>query len=330
MIDRTAWMPEGSFGLMVHWLAPGPMPQSGERIEENDRAVEAFGLDRFVEEFASTGADWLMFTIGQNKGYYASPNSVLDRYGAPGRGSRRDLVLEIAARVKSLGKRFVAYLPSEVNAQDETIKRAFGWNDEPGTDQAEFQRRYTEFIEEYSLRFGALCDGWWYDGCYDWPQFNNGLYDFPRWVEASRAGNENAVLAFNDASFCCGFDLPVTPLQDALFGEVEALREGKVRLGREEDSPRVLPEGRFVPGTACQWHAMVPINGQDMHAWFYETPGPMPGPCYSDDELFLFVDRCNAVGGAVTLNALIYQEGHIGDGGLSQLQRLGRHLRASG
>ena len=137
-------------------------------------------------------------------------------------------------------------------------------------------------------------------------------------------------MAFNDASFCCGFDQPVTPLQDALFGEVEALREGKIRLGREADSPLILPEGRFVPGTRCQWHAMVPINGQDMHAWSHEEPGPIKPPTYSDEELFGFVERCNAVGGAVTLNALIYQEGHIGDEGLSQLQRLGEQLRTGG
>ena len=84
MIDRTAWMSEGTFGLMVHWLAPGPQPEFGDHVEDNDRAVDAFDLDRFIDEFVSTGADWLMFTIGQNKGYYASPNSVLDRYGAAG------------------------------------------------------------------------------------------------------------------------------------------------------------------------------------------------------------------------------------------------------
>ncbi|MDR3692270.1 MAG: hypothetical protein P4L46_23005 [Fimbriimonas sp.] len=319
-------MSEGSFGVMVHWLAPGPWPQRGKRIVDNDKAVEAFDLDCFISEFGSSRADWLIFTIGQNMGYYASPNSVLDRYGAVGRCSKRDLVLEIAQRVKTMGKRFIAYLPSEVNAQDEVIKRAFAWTDELGTEQAAFQRRYTEFIAEYSLRFGDLCDGWWYDGCYGWEAFNNRLYDFPEWIRASRLGNANAAVAFNDGCFCCGFDQPVTPLQDALFGEVETLIDGKIRLGRDPNSPLILPQGRFVPGTNCQWHAMVPINGKDMQGWFHGEEGEIAPACYSDEELFSFVDRCRAVRGAVTLNALIYQEGHLGEDGLAQLERLGRHL----
>jgi len=158
---RADWMVQDSYGLMVHWLAPGPAAEKGPYIHDLNRAVDAFQLDRFVQDFQHTGADWMIFTIGQNTSYYASPNSTLDRLAGPGHCSKRDLVLEIAQRLKKLGKRFIAYLPSEVNAPKD-LRAAFAWNPK---DQSEFQRRYTDFIREYALRYGKNLDGWWFDGC---------------------------------------------------------------------------------------------------------------------------------------------------------------------
>ena len=65
-------------------------------------------------------------------------------------------------------------------------------------------------------------------------------------------------------------------------------------------------------------YALVPIDC----FWGHETPGPMESPRYPDDELFGFVRACQSVGGAVTLNVGIYQEGHLGDATLAQLERL--------
>ena len=77
-------------------------------------------------------------------------------------------------------------------------------------------------------------------------------------------------------------------------------------------------------GTECRWHALVPIDC----FWGHETPGPMEPPKYPDGELFSFVKNCRKVGGAVTLNVGIYQEGHIGEATLAQLKRLSAALRA--
>ena len=39
-------MKSGPFGLMVHWISPGPAPQRGERIADPDKAVvKAYDLD---------------------------------------------------------------------------------------------------------------------------------------------------------------------------------------------------------------------------------------------------------------------------------------------
>ena len=318
--DRTPWM-QGRWGLMVHWLYPQTASRQSVPPPGFDAAVDAFDLDGFLADFAVTGGDWMMFTIGQNTGYYAGPNAVLERLVGPGHASRRDLVGEMAEGLKRLGKRFIPYLPSEVAAQADAVRNGFAWDP---ADQSQFQRRYTDFIRDYSLRLGTGLDAWWFDGCYDWDLFNNRTYDWPLWVGASRAGNPDAAVAFNDGSFYLRKQEPVTPYQDYLSGEIGWLENGRIRLGRETEregpGTQVLPTGRFVPGTHCQWHGQLPIDC----FWLYGGDGPMDPPRYSDAELNSFVKSCLAVGGAVTLNVGIYREGRLAEKTVAQLARLSR------
>lgn len=331
--DRAGWMRSCGFGLMVHWLYPQTLPEHPSSGGDLDSAVDAFDKDRFLADFDRTGAGFLMFTIGQNSGYYASPSSVLESLAGPGYCSRRDLVLELAQAMHERGKRFIAYLPSEVHFQPEAVRRAFAWNP---SDQSAFQRRYTSFIREWSERLGLLLDAWWFDGCYEWEPFHNQTYDWNAWCGASRAGNPDAAVAFNDGSFFLRKTTPVTPYQDYLSGEIGMIQDGCIRLGRgdegeeeavearnagEEPGKPVLyrPESAFVPGTHCQWHAQLPI---DERQWTYSHEGPMASPRYSDEELFSFLSRCKSVGGAVTLNVGIFREGHLGAETVAQLERV--------
>jgi hypothetical protein len=339
--DRTHWM-AGRYGLMVHWIYPHLMGENTPPAASLDDAVNQFNLERFLQDFAATGADWLIFTLGQNSGYYASPNSVIEQLAGKDRCSKRDLALEIANGVHDLGKRFIAYLPCEV-AGNRALHEGFAWNTQEGTDQAAFQTRYLSAVREWAERLGPLMDGWWYDGCYQWPLFHNDYMDWPAWFEASRAGNPDRVVAFNDGSLCNGLTQPLTPQQDYLSGETEVLVNGRIRLGRPatpqllaygdqaqtvpEPIPTFLPDSRFVPGTNCQWHCLLPVDcfwghGNGTVDWLpsdlYHVGDPestatqMEPPLYADDELAGFLTNCLTVGGAVTMNVGIYQEGHLG------------------
>ena len=182
MQNRAEWMAKGSYGLMVHYLNTPKGNTEEERTADFNRIVDSFDLDYFMKQFEASNADWLIFTIGQNTGYYNSPNAFLDK-ALPGRTSRRDLVLEIAKRVKALDKRFIAYMPVEVAGQSPEIHKAFAWN--PG-DQTEFLNRYLQFVSDYSRNLGTLADGWWFDGAYD--HIHEGKWDWARWNAAARTG----------------------------------------------------------------------------------------------------------------------------------------------
>jgi hypothetical protein len=214
------------------------------------------------------------------------------------------------------------------------------WNTQVGTEQFEFQDRYTSAVRAWAERLGNLLDGWWFDGCYTWPIFHNRHMIWDLWYAAARAGNPNALVTFNDGSFCVGNTLPVRPEHDYLSGETEMLVNGRARLGRETDEvPGHLPEERFVAGTTCQWHSLLPVDcfwmhGADGPAWVpghpYQTvprgvkSAPMEPPLYRDEELGRFLSSCLAVGGAVTFNVGIYQEGHLGEETVKQIARIGK------
>jgi hypothetical protein len=335
---RVQWM-KGKYGLMVHWIAPGPPPQYGTYIKDLNEAVNGFKIDEFMADFDKTGAEWLIFTIGQNRGYYSSPNSVIDSLAGPGHTSHRDLVLEIAKALKQRGKKFIAYLPCEVRGNS-SMQKGFGWNTQPGTDQAQFQDKYLRAIREWAVRYGEYLDGWWFDGCYSWDAFPNKYMKWGKWYEATRAGNKNVVLAFNPGLASEGENIkPILPEHDYLAGEIIVLINGKIRLGRVNEDPKALfmPETAYVKGTKCLYHALVPIDAY----WWHKSPWPaaswanvpfntklpeqqeeMEKPIYEDNNLFKFVNDLTKVGGAVTLNVGIFQEGNLGEETIQQFIRL--------
>jgi hypothetical protein len=338
--DRAHWM-AGAYGLMNHWLFPGVLPERLPGAATIEEACARFNVERLLEDFALSGADWLIFTLGQNTGCYCSPNSVIEELCGPGHCPSRDLALEIAQGLHRMGKRFIAYLPCEV-AANRTLHAGFAWNTVDGSDQVGFQRLYTQAVAEWAQRFGELLDGWWLDGCYTWPGFHNSYMDWDLWLGAARSGNPEAVVTFNDGAFCVGNTQPVHSSHDYLSGEAEMLVQGRVRLGRAGDPPPThLPAGRFASGTRIQWHALLPIDcfwghGNPPPDWLPEhryheiqtgSPNPpMELPVYSDLELCAFLNDCLEVGGAVTLNVGIFQEGHYGKETVNQLTRIRNKL----
>jgi hypothetical protein len=308
-MGKIRWMQEGPFGLMVHFLRH-LQPKEGNPIADWNEMVNGFPVERFCQEVQETGAKWLIFTIGQNNGYYCSPNPVLESLLA-GRCSERDLLLELSRNLKKRDIRLIAYLPSEVDSADEELRAAFGWDIHP-RDKSVFQERYMAVIWSWAERLGEDLDGWWFDGCYDASKmkflrtrdWDNSRFDYAAWASATKAGNPNAVVALNPGADAMGYAFRE---QDYLAGEVNDLKR--------------LPDGPLVDG--LQWHALTWIDCFWMHA---ERPGPIAPPRFTDDELYEYVAACRRQGGGVTLNIGIYQDGTMAEQSLAQLRRISGRL----
>jgi hypothetical protein len=337
--SRALWMRQGKFGVMVHWCVPKTPPQFGKRIEDINEATNRFDLDRFIGDFRRTQADWLIFTIGQTTGY-VSPNGVMDALAGPGHCTERDLIQEITREVKKLGKRMVVYLHctligtpgGEYKPND---RKHFGFDAVKATPD-EFLRRYADFIAEYSRRWGKSLDGWWFDGASTEPVYHDTML---RYLAAARAGNPDSAVALNDGSFCLGLSKPVMADQDYIAGEVEFLLKGKIRFGRETE---VLNPATHVPQPppTCLWHALIPIDAMWEHGipfnydwqkspfpWVAPEPHQMEKPIYTVDDLETVVRDFKSVGGGVTFNVGIFQEGGLGPQTVDQLAELAARVK---
>ena len=221
--NRAGWMKEARWGVMNHYLAD--WLADSYQIEMSpakwNQLVDAFDVEAIANQLDSIGAGYYIFTIGQNSGYYVSPNKAYDEIvgNNPGKCAHRDLIADLASAVRKKGIRFIVYLPSGAPAGDDLAKEKLEWKNGPYRNAA-FQNNWERIIREWSLRWGDKIDGWWFDGCY-WP---NTMYrscdqpNFESFAAAARAGNPNSSLAF------CQGVLPrivsLTPFEDYIAGEM--------------------------------------------------------------------------------------------------------------
>ena len=327
--NRAAWMAQGGFGLMTHYVITpkGSTPQ--ERTADLNRIVDCFDLGTYMRQFDESGADWLIFTLGQGTGFLSSHNEDIDRLEG-GFTPRRDLITEIGEQLHRRGKKLIVYFPGAHTAADPTVKRLLGLGTEGYAD------RHNDFIRHYSLKLGRLCDGWWFDSC--------GVQDEPAWqkeIAACRAGNPESVIAFSGAEFCAsgGRIKPICPIEDYHAGEIHLLEGGKIRTDfiyppgdgvivtedgklrkKGQEARFYLPDSQFIDNV--QWHCLLPID------LTFNPAVPNQYCHYTDKELFGFVDRVKSVGGAITINVPIeIDTGQIPQATLAQVVRLGRHLK---
>lgn len=242
-MDKTAWFADRGWGVFCHWLGAPPSSEGGAELtaEGWNRQVDAFDAKGLADQLTSIGAPYFFITIGQNSGHFLAPNTMYDRYVAvqPSKCSRRDLVADLYEVLHPRGIELLVYLPSGAPAADPVAVKRLGWEwgfpgawphswgpERTGKRLAEFQRKWEDIIREWSTRWGPKVRGWWIDGCY----FADGMYrhddepNFPSFAAALKAGNPDALVAFNP-----GVVVPIishTEHEDYTAGEImDALPE---------------------------------------------------------------------------------------------------------
>lgn len=220
MNKRSEWFYRAGWGVCIHFLAiPASTSDStGLSSSSWNRRVETFNVPRLAAQLAEAGAGYLIITVGQNSGYYCSPNSCYDRIVGPGFCSERDLPAELSAELAKYNIRLLTYLPSNSPAGDVHAMRALDsippWDfskwgamnpaalaayASSDSRMRRFQTYWEEIIREWSLRWNRGVSGWWFDGCY----FGDKMYDFSdapnysSFAAAARSGNPDAIVAYN-------------------------------------------------------------------------------------------------------------------------------------
>ena len=303
--DRAAWMPGAGFGVMTHYLADwqARTHHLEMTVDQWNRLVDGFDVETIAGELASVHAGWYQISIGQNSGYYLSPNSAYDRITGIqlSKCSRRDLVADLADALGPHGIKLLVYLPSGAPAGDKAAASALEWQNGPHPNR-EFQRKWEQVIREWSLRWGKKVSGWWFDGCY----FPSTMYrsleapNFASFAAAARAANPNAAIAFNPGVFYRLLSL--TPAEDFTAGEI--------------DKPELLTIRRAENGK---------VDGIRIHGLSYlgQTWG-MGAPRFTTTQVIDFTRKVHDSGGAVTWDVPVELDGTISPPFLEQLAALGK------
>src|SRR4026209_230689 len=76
--DRADWMREARFGVMTHYLHNWIVGRGNrdQMTPENwNKLIDAFDVEACAEQLKSVGAGYYIITLGQNSGYFLSPNA---------------------------------------------------------------------------------------------------------------------------------------------------------------------------------------------------------------------------------------------------------------
>jgi len=303
--DRTAWLRAARWGVMTHYLAEWIAPEAHRSVEAWNQLVDAFDAEGLAKQLESVGARYHLLTIGQNSGFYISPNAAYDRLVGirPSKCSRRDLVADVAVALAKRGIKLTVYLPSGAPARDPVAVQALQWRNGPYPNR-EFQLNWEQVVREWSLRWGRNVAGWWFDGCY-WPNTMYRSADPPNFASlaaAARAGNPDAVVAFNPGVVYR--IISVTPFEDYTAGEI--------------DQPDRLSIRRASDGK---------VDGAQIHVLSYlgRTWGQCE-PRFSVDQIVGWSRQVIGQGGVITWDVPIQPDGLIAQPFLDQLAALGKAL----
>ncbi len=120
---------------MTHYLSDWQARSNGltMSVDQWNKMVDGFDVEKMAEQLQSVGAKYYQISIGQNSGYYISPNATYDKIVGiqPSKLSHRDLVADLYEALHKRGIKLMVYLPSGGPGQDKVADAALEWRNGP-------------------------------------------------------------------------------------------------------------------------------------------------------------------------------------------------------
>ena len=305
--SRAAWMQDRRYcwGVMTHYLAD--WQARSHKLQMNvdlwNKLIDGFDVEGMAGRLESVGAGHYQLSIGQNSGYYLSPNAVYDRITGikPSKCSHRDLVADFYEPLRRRDIKLMVYLPSGAPGGDKAAIAALEWTNGPHPNKT-FQAKWEQVIGEWSRRWGKKVTGWWFDGCY----YPNSMYrsatapNFSSFAAAARAGNPDSSLAFNPGVIYRL--IASSPEDDFTAGEI--------------DKPELAAVRRAEAGL---------VDGAQVHMLSFLGERWGGGvPRFTTDQVVEFTRKIRDAGGSVTWDVPVELDGSISQLFMDQLAALGK------
>jgi hypothetical protein len=332
---NTDWMRDAKYGLFVHYLngfnqfTPSGAAWDTSGINSTtgwDYAVGGFNTTWFAQQVSDMGAKYVIFTLGQNSGFYCSPNQTFYNCTSTSAGqycSTTDLISKISDALTIKNIKLIVYItsngPSEAPA---IVKSGLYYVDETASNSA-FRARYNDMIKEWSQRWGTKVSGWWIDGCWvnGYTNSVDGKANLDALIAACRAGNADANVACNAGP---GIYTGMTDKQDYLAGE--DIFFSKYPFARFVSYPTINPFQYLNPGGStiprfakfAQWSATLPTSTsgypQQWHTTTYLGNYWGKGANYNrftKNQLINYIKNVSGAGGAVSVDVVVNGQGTV-------------------
>jgi hypothetical protein len=201
---NTEWFKNAGMGVMIHFLKDVYAKDGGSK-EYND-VVNGFDVELFAQNCKEAGAGYVMFALGQNDGYYCSPNAAYDSIVGISPGelcSKRDLPADLYKALNKRGIRMMFYLPGNPPIRNELVDKKFQYTYGKDSPTSQFtQACWESVIREWSLRYGEKLSGWWFDGMYrggiiETRSDMSLAHNISTHTLAAKAGNHNSIVTYN-------------------------------------------------------------------------------------------------------------------------------------
>jgi hypothetical protein len=162
----------GSLTLFISYSADtrSQTVDKGYTSAQWNAAVNSFNVKSFATQVQATGAKNILLMLGQNTGYYNSPNSAYEGYAKVAAGTRcstRDLPMEIADALAPMGIGMYLYLPEDVGWGDTQAANNFGLTALAVANwvvDANFTPKWNAVVKTWADRYGSKVKGWFFDG----------------------------------------------------------------------------------------------------------------------------------------------------------------------
>ena len=201
---NTDWFKDAGVGVMLNFLKPNYVIEGGAK--EWNEVVDGFDVELFAENCREAGARFVMFALGQNSGYYCTPNTAYDSIVGVPPGelcSNRDLPADLYAALEKRDMRMMFYLPGNPPIKNKHVTEKFQYTYRKDSPTSQFtQECWEAVIREWSLRYGKKLSGWWFDGMY-----RGGIietrsdmsldHNISTHTLAAKAGNYQSIVTYN-------------------------------------------------------------------------------------------------------------------------------------
>ncbi len=270
--------------------------------------MNSFDVEKFANQANEAGVGFVMFTLGQNSGYYCSPNATFDSIVGVKPGelcSNRDLPLDLIKELNKHNIPLILYLPGNPPVGNKLVSERFKYPFKNDSATSQYNQPILEnMIREWSLRYGDGVKGWWFDGLYSWNSIRSTRMDMSlkhnisTHTLAAKAGNKQSIVSYN---YGFGKIQVNTPYCDYSSGEKRTIDE--------------FPSGRWIED-GVQWF---------LFTYLGEKWGGK-GQQFETDELSSMTEKIVKSEGVLCLEVVVDATGAFLPHHLEQIKEVRRNL----